>query len=607
MNDQLPKDLERRILQLLDGELDGNGLKQLDAELQGDKHARELYLHAAALHSALQNHHASRLGLPCVSIISTERLLAQQRRQQVRFSLMAAAALILISALVLWMIMVPPTADSLASFTITPDATFALTYTDGEQPPSGGNTLREGSRLQLSSGTMEVEFTIGVRCVIEAPCDLVVLSDKRISMAEGVAWFKVPPPAIGFTIETPQLTIVDLGTEFGILAPAAGQHEVHVITGKVEISTPGRQAKAGKLTLQAGQARRVDANGNFLKTALDSTRFMSALPTLAVIRNANFDSLEKIDKSPNNVGYGTIPNWATSGETVGVSNIDQPFLDQRAHSGTHAAFIQGKGAISQSLRGFDPSKLYTVTYFVSERGLPGAATRNSVSLDLGSSFYTQPDPIRKTDAFRRIVSGPLHVFGPTANIEIRAQSIQGDASLLIDSVSISRAVPAIRDGGFETAMLAARQFVQAHLPEASTLDASSWTFHQGAGIITNGSAFNAPPAPEGSQAAVLQNQGAAMETTIVGFEPGVTYRLHFEASGRHGGTAELQFILGGKPLRFHDSDALSPSIGRYQSFTSDEFQATDDNLPLRIHSTSEGATFFDDLHFEFVAEAAENH
>lgn len=293
---------------------------------------------------------------------------------------------------------------------------------------------------------------------------------------------------------------------------------------------------------------------------------------------------------------------------MGAGGIDIPFLTQPAHGGKNIAFIQGKGAIAQSISGFIPAKTYTVTYFVNERGFTPdekkpPATRTSVSLDLGESFYEHPGLITKTDSFRRIVSGPLHVYGPTANIEIRGQDTSGDAALLIDSVSITRSVPAVPDGGFENPMQPLHGFRQAIGAGGGDLTGSAWKLSDGGGITANRSGFTPPPAPEGSQAAVLQDQDSVIETIVTGFEPGVTYRLHLEAAGRTSGAAALRATLGGKPLIFQGSETLIPSVGNYQSFTSADFQAASDTLPLLIHSTSEGSTFLDDLRFEFVAEA----
>lgn len=603
MNSRTPDHLSERILRLLDGEMDAQELAAFDSELRTNREARAIYLQMAALHSALESHHASRTDATRSAIIPIDRFLARQRRRMVRFASYSAAALLLVSSVVLWLNLAAKP-NTLARFQTTPDASYILTHL-AEEITSPGNTLKPGSRLLLASGTMELRFSSGVRGIIHAPCDITCISENLLSLAEGVAWFHVPHNAAGFTVHTSNLEIIDIGTQFGVIASRDGLDEIHVIQGSVEAGPLDANRPKEKLILKAGQAHRIDSHGHFIKTTFNADRFPTNLPKPLAIRNADFETLAGPSTGDDNRGYGPIKSWATSGLGVGHNHISQPFLNQPAHTGAHVAFIQGKGLIAQTVSGLDPSKPYTLTYFVSERGLPGAATRTSASLDLGSSFYTHPDLIRTTHNFQRIVTGPLHVFGPSANIEIRGQTIHGDAALLIDSVHISRAVPAIPDGGFESAVLPPKNFVQAIHPKSDLLQSSPWTFGGGAGIIHNGSEFASPPAPEGSQAAVLQNDGATMKTTLVGFEPGVTYRLHLEAAARDSGASEIKITLGESPLRFQHSDSLLPSSPTYQTFTSDEFQVTATTLPLLIQSTSEGTTFLDDLRLEFVAEAQE--
>ncbi len=606
MNPNAQDELKERIQRMLDGEMQADEAALLDADLRACRESRALYLQLAALHSALLNQYTSRSANEPGRIISIDRLLSRQRQRLQQLAGLAAAAVLILAAIPLWLKL---TSDpvSLATFQTTPDATYELIHSD--QPDNTDEpVLRPGSRLKLISGRLEAKFSSGARCILEAPCELTALSGRHVHLNEGTAWFHVSPAAKGFEVETKHLHIVDLGTEFGVIAGTDGQDEIHVTQGSVEAAPRQQSGKPEpKQLLIAGQARRITKTGELIQIALRSSLFPTHLFKPFAIRNADFENLANPSSDNDVHGYGPIQDWATSGPGVGLNHVSQPFLNRPAHSGTHVAFIQGAGRISQTISGLNPLKFYTITYFVNERGLPGAATSTAASLDLGSSFYNHPDPIRKTDAFRRIVTGPLHVFGPTANIEIRGQTTQGDAALLIDSVSLSRAVPAIPDAGFETAVLPPSQFVQAIHPESLLLQASPWKFSQGAGILHNGSPFAAPSAPEGSQVAVLQNSGASLETTIHGFEPGVTYRLHFEAAGRNdgGGAAKLQFSLGGKPLHFESLETMHPPIGNFQTYTSTEFQASAPSLPLRIHSTSQGTTFLDDIRFEFIAESIE--
>lgn len=291
MNPNLPDDLQGRILQWLDGELEENEAKHLDAELLGNPEARALYLQLAALHSALEDRYASQASIQSTPLVPVERLLARQRQRMVKGSLLAAAAVLVVSAAIFWMITAPETPTALASFRLGPDSAFTLTHS-GEDAPSSGNFLNEGSRLHLTRGTMEGVFESGVRCVIEAPCDLSVLTEDRVFVAEGVAWFEVPAPAAGFTVKTPRFTAVDLGTEFGVVARGGGEHELHVTKGSVEMRSSSTGEAGRKLVLKAGQARRVDAGGRWHQIPTEPSRFATALPEAVFIVNHSFEADE---------------------------------------------------------------------------------------------------------------------------------------------------------------------------------------------------------------------------------------------------------------------------------------------------------------------------
>ena len=47
---------------------------------------------------------------------------------------------------------------------------------------------------------------------------------------------EVPPAASGFTVNTPRLNAVDIGTRFGVNVEENGDSELHVMEGEVEVS-----------------------------------------------------------------------------------------------------------------------------------------------------------------------------------------------------------------------------------------------------------------------------------------------------------------------------------------------------------------------------------
>lgn len=297
MKTDLPEDLQFRILAMLDGDLEGEALSHLDAELRANGESRVIFHQLVALHSALELQTIAQSEIAHVTAFPTERLLVRKRQRMFRNSMLATAAALMLSALILWLKMVPLPPSTLAEFRVTPDSVFTLTHTgDGEAP--AGNVLREGSRLELPRGTVEGEFASGARFVIEAPCDLLVLSEDAVSINEGVSWFQVPAKAIGFTVETAQLKVVDLGTEFGVVALEDGQHEVHVTKGSVEVAAGRPDEALSETILEAGEARQVNPQGGFQRISLQPDRFSTALPELLTVNNPSFE----VDRNENPSG-----------------------------------------------------------------------------------------------------------------------------------------------------------------------------------------------------------------------------------------------------------------------------------------------------------------
>lgn len=112
--------------------------------------------------------------------------------------------------------------------------------------------LYAGQTVELESGLAEILFDSGARVVLEAPSTFRLRSDERSELLAGRLVAHVPPQAVGFTVDSPLVTVVDLGTEFAIDV-TAGATEVHVFEGAAAATT----ADAGQpLKLSAGEAVR---------------------------------------------------------------------------------------------------------------------------------------------------------------------------------------------------------------------------------------------------------------------------------------------------------------------------------------------------------------
>ena len=103
-----------------------------------------------------------------------------------------------------------------------------------------------------------------------------------------------PKSAIGFRIESPGATVIDLGTDFAVQAVKEKESEVHVFNGEVLVDLHGDKGRsADLLRLVTGEAARVDFftgmpsgidldNQQFLRSFARRRQFLCRRPILAL-------------------------------------------------------------------------------------------------------------------------------------------------------------------------------------------------------------------------------------------------------------------------------------------------------------------------------------
>ena len=72
-----------------------------------------------------------------------------------------------------------------------------------------GDWLSSGL-LHLQKGLAEVTFDNGARVILEGPCFLDIQTPQRAFLRRGRMTVEVPPPAVGFVVNTPSMNVVDL-------------------------------------------------------------------------------------------------------------------------------------------------------------------------------------------------------------------------------------------------------------------------------------------------------------------------------------------------------------------------------------------------------------
>ena len=133
-------------------------------------------------------------------------------------------------------------------------------WANGDPSARPGNFLRKGQRLELAQGYAEITFDSGAQVVLEGPASLDVNSAWDATLLRGTLKASVPTEAMGFRISNPAVEVVDLGTEFTMVADASGGAEVFVLKGKVEASAR-EAADQRTIVLHENQSRHFATSG----------------------------------------------------------------------------------------------------------------------------------------------------------------------------------------------------------------------------------------------------------------------------------------------------------------------------------------------------------
>lgn len=271
----IPPDLQSQMLRMLDSELSEGELAALEAELLGNPEARKVWMKLARLHSALEVKYESEDKVLRMSVVPINRVLARQRRRVAKISFLASAAVLVLSALLLWIKSVSTQPMTLSRFQAAPNSVLTISHAGGG---SAGNALAAGSRMVLKHGVVELELPHKVRAILEAPTSIHLVDERTLELDYGRGLFEVvSAEGRGFTVVTPHQRIVDLGTAFGIdLLRSSEELELHVLEGKVRVD--GLGGEQGKV-IDAG--RSVVLAGIEIKRELDGplAAFRRELPT----------------------------------------------------------------------------------------------------------------------------------------------------------------------------------------------------------------------------------------------------------------------------------------------------------------------------------------
>ena len=280
------QELESHLHDLFEGIITDENFALLQQELSSNPESRVIYSQFVHVQNILEQRIQGQTLNTSSSVVPIDKILRRQRKRQLWIATASAAAIVILAVITMRLFFVEEKPPTLV-FETSPGTQFTITHTQTDSPPEK-LTMQKGSRLQISQGTVELTFASGVRSIVMAPADMSLHDENTLFLNQGTAWFQVPKEAIGFTIKTKDLHVVDLGTEFGVLAKPDDHDEVHVFKGKVQVTAQGLRKESSILV--ANEARKNDPVGRLDTIVASPSSFLTTLPKSLPYLHWSFDS-----------------------------------------------------------------------------------------------------------------------------------------------------------------------------------------------------------------------------------------------------------------------------------------------------------------------------
>ena len=245
----------------------------LERELLTSEEARRFFLSYLELHAGLAwQFRGLECELPDFREVKPTR---PSRSRRWRWSLPWAAAVLAVAAAVwVWLRGAPrePGADSGPVFAVVRE-TLRGRWADGREVRVSESVGRGPWRLQ--SGLISLSGDDGVELLVEGPAVAQWLGAQHVRLTSGTVVVRMPEGGSGFVVETAQMRVTDLGTEFGVSVSPSGDERVQVYRGRVRAEAA---ASGEARELKAGSALRCSAEGELAPAAFVEDRFIRRMP-----------------------------------------------------------------------------------------------------------------------------------------------------------------------------------------------------------------------------------------------------------------------------------------------------------------------------------------
>lgn len=231
---------------LCDNKLTETQRHKLRSELQKSSLQRQLYIRYLSLHFWLRlrysrykdNLHSSELS-ELVNELQSEDVAKNFARKQKFIFAIAAALLLMTLPIAIWKSNTQTSAakneEAYGRYAAMLTSTHKCAWANPQDARLIGDTIREGERIRLNSGLIELLFDSGAKVVLKGPADFQITGSDSCNLLHGEFVAKVDNLATGFTANTPQAKIVDIGTEFGVRSLNPKDFRLQVFQGEIRV------------------------------------------------------------------------------------------------------------------------------------------------------------------------------------------------------------------------------------------------------------------------------------------------------------------------------------------------------------------------------------
>ncbi|MEP6673048.1 MAG: LamG-like jellyroll fold domain-containing protein [Chthoniobacter sp.] len=323
---------------LVDGVITDADKARLEEMLRASEDARRFYVRALALSSSLMQY-AGEMQAEAPDLPAGKSRIVHSAAWIWSLGSLAAAASIVLAFWLGWTKeRVPMISESIEIADTSPESDESVARLSGAKDCrwSGlaiqpGEELHRGQQIKLESGFAEITFDCGAQVTLEGPAALDLDSAWEAVLQRGTLKAIVPAEAVGFRVSNPSVNVVDLGTEFSMVADENGATEVFVLKGAVE--TTARDAAGHEerpVVLREKQARRfAHAGGSEVRDReAKLEKFMRKVAFERMARPANYVHWT-FDETSGDLAAASIPGLEAKLQTSADSTL------AAAHAGGH--------------------------------------------------------------------------------------------------------------------------------------------------------------------------------------------------------------------------------------------------------------------------------